>query len=117
MPRRWYQAPIEYEVFVEVVEQNPLIRSGLRAKTEIFVERLQNVVQVPLSSLFKSQSQDKGYSVFVKHQNRVEIRPVQIGSNNDKFVVVNQGLAVGEQVLLDADSYNDNIDIRKMNQP
>lgn len=117
MPRRWYQAPIEYEVFVEVVEKNPLIRSGLRAKTEIFVERLQNVVQVPLSSLFKRQPQGEGYSVFVKHQNRVEIRTVQIGSNNDKFVVVNQGLAVGEQVLLDADSYNDIIDIRKMNQP
>ena len=117
MPRRWYQAPIEYEVFVEVVEKNPLIRSGLRAKTEIFVERLPNELQIPLSSLFRDQQEEDGYCVFVKHSNRVEVRPVQIGSNNDKFVVVKQGLAVGEQVLLDADSYNDALDVSSLNQP
>ena len=117
MPRRWYQAPIEYEVFVEVVEKNPLIRSGLRAKTEIFVERLQDVIQIPLSSLIKREVQEDDYCVFVRKQNRVELRSIQIGSNNDKFVVVTQGLEVGEQVLLDADSYNDDNDVRKMNQP
>ncbi len=30
LTRRWFQAPIEYEVFVDITEESPLIRNGLR---------------------------------------------------------------------------------------
>ena len=49
LPRRYYQAPIEYEVFVDITETSPLIRGGLRGKVEIFVERQENVVMAPAS--------------------------------------------------------------------
>ena len=114
MPRRGYQAPIEYEVFVEVTEDSPLIRSGLRAKTEIFVERLNNVIQAPLTSLVKN---DDAYFVFVKNEGQIDARQVQIGSNNDKFIVIKEGLSAGEQVLVDADNYKTNFEFPPIGQP
>ncbi|MEL7498571.1 MAG: HlyD family efflux transporter periplasmic adaptor subunit [Planctomycetota bacterium] len=107
LPRRYYQAPIEYEVFVDIVETSPLIRSGLRGKVEIFVERFDDVTQVPVSSLVRRNDR---YFVLVKDDAGVEPRPVEIGSNNERFVIIKQGIQPGENVLVDADNYRDDID-------
>lgn len=110
MPRRYYQAPIEYEVFVDITEPSPLIRGGLRGKVEIFVERQENVIQAPVSSLLVNGPEN--YCVIVKTESgAVEPRPVEIGSNNEKFVVIRSGLKPGEQVLVDADNYRDLLEL------
>ena len=102
LPRRWYQAPIEYEVFVDIVEQSPLVRPGLRGKVEIFTDRQSGVLQSPLSSVVKM---GEAYYVFVKADDQIVQRKVEIGVNNDKFVIIQSGLSDGENVILDADSY------------
>ena len=104
LPRRWYQAPIEYEVFVDITEQSDLIRPGLRGKVEIFTERMSDKVQAPLSSLVR---RGEDYFAFVRQGDEIESRQVQIGINNDQYVVVESGLSAGERVLVDADSYVD----------
>lgn len=109
LPRRYYQAPIEYEVFVDITESSPLIREGLRGKVEIFVEQLDDVVMAPVSSLvLKGQ---ETYFVIVKTPGgKIEPRSVSIGSNNEKFAVITKGLSPGEEVLVDADTYRDSIE-------
>jgi multidrug resistance efflux pump len=109
LPRRYYQAPIEYEVFVDITEQSPLIRGGLRGKVEIFVERQEEVVQAPVSSLLVGGPEY--YFVIVKTETGIEPRHVEIGSNNDKFVVIKSGLEPGDVVLVDADNYRDAVEI------
>lgn len=104
LPRRWYQAPIEYEVFVDVLELNDLIRPGLRGKVEIFTERIADVVQAPVSSLIRENEQ---YFVLVRKGEELEVREVEIGSNNEKFAVIKSGLDTGEQVLIDPDPFRD----------
>ena len=101
LPRRWYQAPIEYEVFVDIVEANDLIRPGLRGKVEIFTERIADRVQAPLSSLIR---RGDDYFAYVKSGDEIESRQVEIGVNNDQYVVIENGLQPGEEVLIDADS-------------
>ena len=109
LPRRYYQAPIEYEVFVDITETSPLIRGGLRGKVEIFVERQENVVMAPVSSLLLKGKET--YFVIVKTSaGAIEPRIVSIGSNNDKFAVITKGLSAGEEILVDADNYGDAID-------
>ena len=109
LPRRYYQAPIEYEVFVDITESSPLIRGGLRGKVEIFVERQDNVVMVPVSSLVLKGKET--YFVIVKTPaGEIEPRLVRIGSNNEKFAVITEGLNAGEQIIVDADTYSDAID-------
>ena len=106
MPRRWYQAPIEYEVFVELTEISELIRPGLRGKVEMFTDRIDDQVQAPLSSVIKL---DEHHVVFVKNGDEIESRVVEIGINNDKFVIIETGLAAGDIVLVDADSYQQSL--------
>ena len=107
LPRRYYQAPIEYEVFVDVTEKSPLVRGGLRAKVEIFVERYDDVVMAPVSSLLLNGSD---YYVMVKSDTGIETRKVDVGSNNEVYAIINQGLEPGENVLVDADNYRDQIE-------
>ena len=104
LPRRWYQAPIEYEVFVEVVEVTEEVRPGLRAKVEIFVDRQEDQLQVPLSSLV-----NRGNSrfVYVKRDDDVELREVEIGNFNDAFVIILSGVSEGEEVLIDPDRFEE----------
>lgn len=107
LPRRWYQAPIEYEVFVKVLEESEAVRPGLRAKVQIFVERRDNVLQVPVSSIVR----DKGdYYVVLWSEAGLQSRRVEIGPNNDKFVVIESGLQEGEQVLIDGESFRDEVE-------
>lgn len=107
LPRRWYQAPIEYEVFVKVLEQGPMIRPGLRAKVQIFVEEMANVIQTPVSSLVRHGGR---YFVLVHKAEGLEPREVSVGPNNDKFVVIESGLDEGEKVVINAESYRQHVD-------
>lgn len=107
LPRRYYQAPIEYEVFVDITEKSRLVRGGLRAKVEIFVETKADVIQAPVSSLVLNGSD---YFVLVKSQTGIEPRKVEVGSNNESFVIINNGVQAGENVLVDADNYRDQIE-------
>lgn len=106
-PRRWSQAPIEYEVFVEVSEKHEMVRPGLRAKVEIFVEKISNVLQAPVSAVI---NQNDSYYVLVQNDNDLELRPIDIGPNNESVVVVKGGLNPGERVLLDPERFQDELD-------
>lgn len=114
-PRRWYQAPIEYEVFVDIDELSPLIRPGLRGKVEIYTERIPDVVQAPVSSIVK---RGDNYFVVVRDETgQLLPRPVEIGSNNEKHIVLLSGVDVGTEVLVDPVSYVDDLRFPEMTRP
>lgn len=104
LPRRWFQAPIEYEVLVQITETSDLVRSGLRAKVEIQVDRRDSVLQTPVASILVEQ--DRQF-VLVKNGNLVEPRPIVTGPNNEQFAVVEDGLLAGEEVLIDPERYRE----------
>jgi HlyD family secretion protein len=109
LPRRYYQAPIEYEVFVDITESSPLIRGGLRGKVEIFVEQQENALMVPVSSLVL-RGKDTYFVIVKTPAGKIEPKLVSIGSNNEKFAVITKGLSAGEEILVDADTYRDAIE-------
>ena len=102
LPRRWSQAPIEYEIYVDIVEKNPMVRSGLRAKVEVFIEQLDDVIQVPVSCLVERNGQ---FNVVIKDGDQPLLRAVEIGPNNESMVVIKSGLDEGEMVLVDPDRF------------
>lgn len=107
LPQRWYQAPIEYEVFVNIIESSSKVKSGLRAKSKIIVERQQNVLQIPASSIVRRKD---AYYALVVENNQYVAREVQVGANNDKFVIIKSGLNVGERVLINPEKTKDKLD-------
>lgn len=107
LPQRWYQAPIEYEVFVDIVEDNPLIKSGLRAKSRIIVDRQEDVLQIPASAIVRKNN---AYFAIVAENNRYVARQVEVGNNNDKMVIILSGIQEGEKVLINPDKQKDKVD-------
>ena len=102
LPRRWFQAPVEYQVFIDITESNPAVRPGLRAKAEMIVERIEDAVQSPVSALIRDE--DK-FFVLVSHQDSIDVRRVAVGPANIKNIVITSGLEPGEKVILDPETY------------
>jgi RND family efflux transporter MFP subunit len=102
LPRRWFQAPVEYQIFVDVTESNPAMRPGLRAKVEVIIERVEDAIQAPVSSLIREEDQ---FYVLVSQQDSIEIRRVSVGPANVKNIVITSGLQEGEKVILDPETY------------
>lgn len=102
LPRRWFQAPVEYEVFIDITEVNPAVRPGLRAKAEMIVERIDDAIQCPVSALVR---EDDSFFVLVSQGDSVDVRRVAVGPANIKSIVVTSGLQPGDKVILDPETY------------
>ena len=84
------------------------LRPGMTAKVQICVQRLPDVIQVPVRAVFEHGG--KHYCVESNGEN-LRPRPVTIGSTNDETVVIVEGLEAGEQVVMGAASYRDELDL------
>jgi len=71
------------------------MRPGMVARLELIVDRLRNVLAIPLSVI---EVEDGKSFVKVKKGDKTERRMVQLGKNNGIVAVVASGLAEGEQV-------------------
>jgi len=69
-----------------------------RLDTRIVVWSGKNVLQVPISALFRCNQ--SSWCVFVVEQGKANQRQIQIGYRSDRAAEVKQGLQVGEQVIL-----------------
>ena len=74
------------------------LRPGQRAKVHIFVDSKINVLQAPIQSIVERDG--KYYCLVKKGARTWKLRQVEVGPNNDSFVVVEKGLEVGDQVAL-----------------
>ncbi len=109
LPRRWAQAPIEYEVIVRVKNVTEAVRPGLRAKAEIFVEKIDDAIQAPVSALLLVGDQ---HYVTVESAGVLRPQPVTIGPHNEKTVVIIEGLQPGDNVVVDGEKYRDQFDLK-----
>ncbi len=83
------------EISMEAVDVK--LRAGISAKVEIQVEELKDVVHVPIHAVV---SEDGASFVFVPEGPAWRKQKVEIGKNNTHYVVVTDGLAAGDAVLL-----------------
>jgi HlyD family secretion protein len=95
-----------YETIVKIVDASIDLRSGYTAEVKIRVEELPDVLQVPVQAIIEHGG--KHYCLFWK-DGHFEAREVTIGSTNDKFVVVKEGLKEGEEVVYNAAAYRDEV--------
>jgi multidrug efflux pump subunit AcrA (membrane-fusion protein) len=106
-PRQWYGGPIEYGTDIRIEDPPPGLTPGQRAKVKIFVEKLENVVQVPVQSVVERSGLH--YCLVRDAQGQWTTRKVGIGSNNGSFVVLKDGLEAGEEVALNPDLIWDDV--------
>ncbi len=86
-----------YETEVTIDEEVELLKPGMTAVVEIDVDRLENVLTVPVQAIVQRK---KETSCFVEAEGSPERRVVKLGRTNDKFVEVVEGLNPGDRVVL-----------------
>jgi len=98
-PGGWLSSDIKvYETIVTIDEEVEKLKPGMTAVVEIHIDRLRDVLSVPVQAVVERDKQTWCY-VKTKDGDIVK-RRVVLGRSNDKFVHVKSGLSEGEQVVL-----------------
>jgi HlyD family secretion protein len=89
--QRVYRAVVTLDTTIEDM------RPGMSCSIEILVEDLENVLHVPRQCVFYDGRQTV---CFVHDGKSISTRQVKVGQDNNKWVVIEEGLSEGEVVLL-----------------
>lgn len=97
---RWMNPDMKvYETKVLIHGTYDWMKPGMNAETEIIVQEMADVVQVPLQAIVP----EKGERVcYVAKMGGPERRVVETGDFNDSMIEIKKGLSAGEDVLLRA---------------
>ena len=94
------QGVVSYPLRIQVqLPEGIQLREGLSATASIVIREEGDVLLVPIQALYGSFEQPV---VLVMSNGRVEERPVLLGSSDDFWVAVREGLVEGEQVVMEA---------------
>lgn len=98
-PGSWMSSSIkEFAVTVKIIDPPESIRTGMTAEVEIFVEQLDDALQVPIQALY-----EHGSDMFVlvqKGEDEFLTSKVSIAATNDKMASIKEGLEDQDKVVL-----------------
>jgi RND family efflux transporter MFP subunit len=95
----WFSANVkEYATFVEINDPPEALRPGMSAHVSIRVATLPDVLQVPVQAVVERS--DKFYCLVRDTEGKLSAREVLIGSTNEKFLVIREGLSEGQEVVM-----------------
>ena len=86
-----------FETKVLIKDHDEKLLPGMTVSCEIIIERVPDVVFVPLEALF---SENDETFIYVKKGRGFDKRKVLTGMENDNYVVIKDGLEKGEEVAL-----------------
>lgn len=97
-PGSWFSSSVkEYATFIDILDPPETIRTGMTAEVRIFVEQLEDALQIPVQGIYEF----RGHHFCLKRAGEgwetVEIR---IGATNDKMVTIEEGLEENDQIAL-----------------
>jgi len=95
---RWMSPDLKvYRTTVTIDGTHDWVKPGMSAKVEILVNKLEDVVYIPLQAV----SPDNGKQIcYVAGGFKPERREIEVGEFTDEFIEVKRGLREGERVLL-----------------
>lgn len=95
----WFNSNVkEYATFVEILDPPDALRPGMSAHVAIRVETQDSALQVPVQAVVERGK--KYYCLVQGEHQKLAAREVMIGSSNDKFLVIREGLADGQEVVM-----------------
>lgn len=86
-----------YPTTIKIDGIHDWLRPGMSAEVEILVDRLEDVIYVPLQAVSYLNDQRV---VYVSSGGRVQIREVETGTFSESFIEIRSGLREGDEVLL-----------------
>ena len=93
----------EYATFIEIIDPPENIRTGMTAEVQIFVEQLDDALQVPIQALYEHG--DQMYCLIQRGPEEYETTQVTIGATNDTMASITDGLSDEDTVVLNLRSH------------
>lgn len=99
MPAGWWTGNVvKYDTIIELLTAEGL-KPGMSAEVEVIMARHQDVLMIPVTAVVET---DEGEEVcWVMTAEGTMRRSLELGDNNDTFIVVKSGLEEGDKVVLD----------------
>jgi len=113
-PTSFFSANVkEYETVVKIHDPPKGLRPGMTAEVKIEVERLARVLRVPVQTILEHGGK---YFCAVREGNGFRAQEVQLGSNNDKFVVIRKGLDQRQQIVHNVAAVREEMGLPKLSE-
>lgn len=88
-------------VTIEPLEKPELLRPGYEVNIKVITERKNNIILVPVTSLFDYKGKR---SIFVVEKGKAVLKSVQTGIQDESFIEIVDGLKEGEIVISEPDN-------------
>jgi multidrug efflux pump subunit AcrA (membrane-fusion protein) len=85
-----------FKVFVKLKGDISKLKPSMTTNNEIIMEKLENVITIPLNCLF---TENEKQFVYIKQSGKISRRNVTIEERNDKSVVIKSGLKENDLIL------------------
>ncbi len=110
LPGNWFSSGVrEYGTAVQISDPPTNLRPGMTAQVRIFVEQQEDVIKVPVQTVFEHGDT---HFCLISSGEQIEARQLpHIGSTNDIFLVVKEGLESDERILMHPREYIDDVDL------
>ena len=98
-PGSYFSSSIkEYATIIEIIDPPENIRTGMTAEVQIFVEQLDDALQIPIEGLYE-HGPDM-FTLVMKGPDQFETAKVDIQATNDTMASINAGLEDNDVVVL-----------------
>lgn len=95
----WYNPNAkEYDAIITLSEPPPTLKPGMTSQVSIRVETLPDVLQVPVQCVVERAG--KHYGVIREASGGLALRELLIGSSNEKFIVIKDGIGPSDDVVM-----------------
>lgn len=88
-----------FKVFIRLDETDPGLKPAMTSNNEIIVSNLENVISVPVHSVFTS---DSGKFVWLKQGGKLVPQDVITGPENEESIVITKGIQEGDRIATEA---------------
>lgn len=92
----WTGNVVKYDTIIELPEEDGL-KPGMSAEIEIILARHENILKIPVAAVLETE---EGTFCWVDSPQGPQKRLLKLGDSNDVFIQVKDGLAEGEDVIL-----------------
>jgi multidrug efflux pump subunit AcrA (membrane-fusion protein) len=98
-PGSWFSSSVkEYATTIEIIDPPENIRTGMSAEAQIFVEQLDNALQIPIQGLYEHGG--KMFSLIQRGREKFDTVLVDLQATNDTMASVGNSIKEGDKVVL-----------------
>jgi multidrug efflux pump subunit AcrA (membrane-fusion protein) len=103
----------KYATIVKIIAPPPELRVNMNAEVRIYVERRPEALQIPVQALAEVKGH---FFALVKNGEDYETREITVSSTNDQMAVIEKGLAVNEQVVMNPRGHSDKLKLPEIEE-